>query len=129
MSEKTELLPCPFCGSDAEEWEHRIDQGGDGCTAYNAGCKNRECLGMLSAAVCGPWGYRKKGDLPDNETARSNAVDKWNTRTLPPDVEAVIAAARKEIYLEVANTLHTAYGDNKVSQMYRRKALDSEGRQ
>jgi hypothetical protein len=133
MSEKTELLPCPFCGSEAEEWSHRIDIGGDGCTASNVGCRNDECIGMLSAAVCGPWGYKREGDLPDNETARKIAVGKWNTRHLPPEVEKVIDDVRRFMQAREYGFLNSAmqppallHTEKALFESFR--TLDSEGR-
>jgi hypothetical protein len=75
-----ELKPCPFCGNTPEQWKTRVDEGGDGCTVFHVGCRNTKCTVKPQSSVCGPWGYRKPTDLPNNDIAEACVIDNWNTR-------------------------------------------------
>lgn len=77
--EKPFLAPCPFCGGQATEWTFRVDGGGDSATVFNVGCRAHMNLAAYSSQ-CGPWGYRRPDDPPDNETALASARDAWNVR-------------------------------------------------
>ena len=70
MSDKTELKPCPFCGSDAylvsdfnEEYA-----GTDKCMTANVRCSNQKCL---------TWGYIADSCVGETE---QEAIDAWNRR-------------------------------------------------
>lgn len=76
------LLYCPFCKNVAKRWTHRINSGGDSATVFHAGCRNNACNIRPYSSVSGPWGYRKDGDLLNNEIAKNLADEKWNTRAI-----------------------------------------------
>jgi hypothetical protein len=75
-----DLLPCPFCGGPASEWETRIESGEDGATKFAVGCRWRHNTVTVVATAMGPWGYRRKDDPPSNEWARNRARRLWNER-------------------------------------------------
>lgn len=63
-----ELLPCPFCESDKTEIIAGID---DGTPSYQVAC-------MDCGASSGWW------------RDRNTAIEKWNTRHYPPEVEKAV---------------------------------------
>ena len=72
MSENKELLPCPFCGSDA------------GMSTMTFGDS------VYYRIVCYEGHY-----LDQWEECEEEAVKEWNTRHLPESVEKVLEAARE----------------------------------
>jgi len=70
MSEKIELKPCPFCGSDAilvSDFQ-KEDKGTDRCRTANVRCVNQSCL---------TWGYISDSCVGESE---QKAIDAWNRR-------------------------------------------------
>jgi hypothetical protein len=64
----SELLPCPFCGSDP----HGIFG-----PHMELGTCWVECHGPNDNTVCGDWHYTADGDM---ETARAATAEAWNRR-------------------------------------------------
>lgn len=64
MSDETTLLPCPFCGGEADEYE------GD----YGNGIYCMMCGAMIGEPI--HFEYRMKA-----RTSRARAIAAWNTRT------------------------------------------------
>lgn len=65
-----ELLPCPFCGGEAEIEEISEENSHTGTAGYAAGCANSECLVYQTF---------------DKFALRKDAVKAWNTRAPSPD--------------------------------------------
>jgi len=82
MSEK--LLPCPFCGSDGKIYHEDI---GDGYSKENI---------RWNTVICCVCYSESKSDLSEK-----HAVKNWNTRHYPPEIQAVIEAAKKLERLEI----------------------------
>ncbi len=80
-----ELLPCPFCGGEAETTYHN---GGwpDGC--YSVMCKNWKCPGKTSSG------------------SKTVAAGAWNTRS--PDLAAEVIRLREALEYIVE---HGPHGD------------------
>lgn len=96
------LLPCPFCGceaeSDARQYHPTFDgKGGNRATVYCTGCS-------ADMGFCyGDWDHDPE-DLPEY------VVSLWNTRTTPPiDQQSVtpemVLALRERIDMETGNSL------------------------
>lgn len=89
MSEREELLGCPFCGSPAE-LEHGSDHHGEW---FNLGCSRH--WGKNPDNVC-PGARIWYTEIPEKE---ADAIKKWNTRlTLPTDAVERLARKLHEIY-------------------------------
>jgi hypothetical protein len=73
-----DLLACPFCGGPAEEWTANHSAYGDSCTIFHAGCLR--CKIRPYSCVAGPWGYKKRNDMPSDAVARDEARLLWNVR-------------------------------------------------
>lgn len=76
----TELLPCPFCGGCPSEDTSVQHQSGDLRCRHSFGCFNVSCPIRPSASRWGPWGYHQKGDPPNDEAAKAEALAAWNHR-------------------------------------------------
>jgi hypothetical protein len=68
INQKEELKPCPFCGSEAKEYN--TESPGDGGPTYWIHCSSR------SSDICGVMPYTRYWDCED----RSEAIKSWNTR-------------------------------------------------
>ncbi len=60
-NQTTELLPCPFCGGEANIIDHHNDDG-----SVSVGCNNDTCLGFSGLG----WLYKTEAE----------AISAWNTR-------------------------------------------------
>lgn len=82
MNKTPELLPCPFCGGEADIYRDRIMFPGEPVYFYSS-CKNGECPGAMAP----------DGEIGTNlimlET-EEEAISLWNTRVYPPEVQAAI---------------------------------------
>ena len=87
MSEPTELLPCPFCGGEANVIDHHNDDG-----SVSVGCNNDTCLGFSGLG----WLYKTEAE----------AIEAWNTRTpveydgwfyLPKPKENIVQYGESEV--------------------------------
>lgn len=67
MKEQIKLLPCPFCGNEDIEIEHRHTNDGRYLDGYMIYC----CMCDVEMTVCGDECASHKQD----------AIDQWNTRT------------------------------------------------
>lgn len=72
-----ELLPCPFCDCQAEM---TVDQFGYDETCCIISCVN--CLGRVSVYD------------PDEDDAKERAINIWNTRVYPEEVQEAIRIAK-----------------------------------
>jgi len=96
VTDNKEILSCPFCGDDAHS--QHIDYRGDHqCNEYEIICNNQDCQDCQCDWV---------GE--DGESLES-VISSWNTRTYPPEITAVLDAAKadsekleEEFGLEVA---------------------------
>ena len=75
----SELLPCPFCGGVAGKTTDPIGYGEAYCIIA---CTQCDCCVNVSD--------------PDFEVVERKAVDAWNTRVYPPEVQAAIDRSKKE---------------------------------
>ena len=73
MNTKTELLPCPFCGSDVGI---TIDPASDGSVIAQISCTHCEC--SFTSGDC------------DIYNAEGYISEQWNTRVYQPEVQAAI---------------------------------------
>lgn len=75
----TELLPCPFCGSEASLCEHKTNEGNrwryDGVHGYIQ-CSNEECFMCDSL---NPFWF----DEAEENRKLQDVIKLWNTRILP----------------------------------------------
>jgi hypothetical protein len=62
------LLPCPFCGGEAQLEEIDSRSSKTGAVAFSAGCHNEGCIGYQSMST-----YAR----------RTEAANAWNKRTTP----------------------------------------------
>lgn len=85
---RAELLPCPFCGERADYDEVMAGESRGGWFIV---CSNRECMASTNLV------------FPLKEDVRGVLAEKWNRRTLVPDLsrrvremEALVEAAYRE---------------------------------
>jgi|ERR1700712_5315183 len=83
MTNKTELLPCPFCGGAAQKIRSSGDERdgyADHVSSICSGCGCRR----------GAVGDSRKGGYADNSQVEALALAAWNTRAPAEDVRAVV---------------------------------------
>lgn len=73
MENKIELLPCPFCGSQAALWEGNYAAG-----EWGVVCKNKKCEVLIA-----PY---ELTDAESEDGGLQAAVNLWNTRATPAPV-------------------------------------------
>lgn len=73
----TELLPCPFCGGEAQVMCMDLGDIEDGWKVWGVWC-----VDDLNAE-----GYRSHGHFIDNYATEEEAIAEWNTRTATTDAE------------------------------------------
>lgn len=84
MTNKTKMLPCPFCG----DMPVKLKSYGDERDGY-ADCVSYVC--KTCGCARGARGDSSKGGYADNSGVEQKALDAWNTRAAPPeDVRAVV---------------------------------------
>ena len=72
MSNETTLLPCPFCGGEAEVRRLDLDAIDDGLQVYGVWC-----VDDLHAVEHGGWQH---GHYIDNYATKAEAIAAWNVR-------------------------------------------------
>jgi len=107
------LKPCPFCGSEAKIYHEDI---GEGYSKENIRWNTVTCSSCYSEG---------KSDLSQN-----NSITNWNRRVYPPEVQAVLEAAKE---LDNTNLLKRVAINNaiiKLSEALRTlEAAEKEGRE
>ena len=86
MSEKVELLPCPICQAPTK-W---CDFGGEKVSG--------ECCDRIVCTSCGvTFDFEDRSECGRDtlDELQSDNLKAFNTRHLPPSVEAVLEAARR----------------------------------
>ena len=76
MSNKTELLPCPFCGGEAKAFQH-------GYVGYVVQC--RRC-GIWNAGYSAAWSHITEDEF-SGFIDEESAIAAWNTRIATTDAE------------------------------------------
>lgn len=121
MSDKTELLPCPFCGGPA--YYTFADPG----APYDGGypmviCENSEKEGNLCLSDC--YHSEPKCRTSDEPAAKARAIATWNHR---PDPALRVALEEIESDLQTihAITHHLGVSDNdrKIAEMAHRSII------
>lgn len=79
---KSELLPCPFCGGEAEVYGDRVCLH-DGREYFYPSCKTVGCPGGMTPD--GEFGYNHIMAETEKE-----AISIWNTRVYPKEVQEAL---------------------------------------
>ena len=87
------LLPCPFCGGEAQS----------GKTDDNGGNTTFGVQGHSCGAEVGVWSHWHD-DAEERQEKQAKAVDMWNTRAAMPDTKALEAA-----YMRGAMDVHNNF--------------------
>lgn len=82
--ENPELLPCPFCGGQAELHVRIPDYGLTGAYVECCQCHARSRLGCVTKAIELPNGTLWTPATPDSiKYGKAVAVNGWNRRAIP----------------------------------------------
>ena len=73
----SELLPCPFCGSQAKTMQDAYGDHGHIIHIFRVYCFFSRCVVIERTNI-------------NKDIAESAAIKRWNTRVYPPDVQAAI---------------------------------------
>lgn len=103
MSDETTLLPCPFCGGEAQVQHQSRELYGDAVDWYGVYCKKQFC-GYVSgqsteAEAIAAWNTRAEREKRLEELARSlyaDYHDEW-----PDRAEEVYAERMRELGIKV----------------------------
>ena len=87
----SELLPCPFCGGEANVIDHHNDDG-----SVSVGCNNDTCLGFSGLG----WLYKTEAE----------AIAAWNSRAAMEFDNWFYLPKPKEPIVEVTETTHAWNG-------------------
>lgn len=98
MSEPIELLPCPFCGSEARFWE-----GDFGVSELAAACTNDDCGVWTTKEIPDSVYGNEYLEIEQDLLARKFIAQHWNTRPTDPLIGKLVEAleiglvAQKEV--------------------------------
>ena len=75
----TELLPCPFCGSNDIELSIKRTKYPFWYTSMY--CKKCNCYGARTKVTVESTGWVSRDDIVNSENTKQIAIKAWNTRT------------------------------------------------